>query len=163
MIELSDNQQYQDYFEAIANAHVGLDPTKPFLYGDLEVGMNEARHWATKKLWLDPPEIGQMLDQGADNLMMQWPCSLFVGGAAGSGKFADEDNYYRACLQIVRDIIGRIRRDYIAHEVVFDFSSIRLGRAEMMLGSTKIIGCRMEFSYKDPTTFPFDEAKWNDV
>lgn len=160
MIQLTNFQSYQNYFDAIANDHKDLDADTPYLFGDQDVANNMARNWKGKKLWLNPPEPGQLQDQRSDNLQLRKPCSIFVGGNAGSTKFQDEYNYYKACEAIVIDIVSKLRKDYVEGTVVFDFASVRIGWAEQMLGATKFTFCRMDFSYNDPTGFAYTAAKW---
>lgn len=161
MINLSNYQSYQTYFKAIAEDHKDLDAAKPYLHGDDDVASNESRTWSGKKLWLEPPQTGQVLDNPhADNLLLQRPCRFVIAGAAGSSKFQDEYDFFKVCEGIVIDVIGKIRKDYTEGKVVFDFASIRLGMVELQLGSTKLIGCQMDFTYKDPSGFPYTGSKW---
>lgn len=163
MIELGNFQQYQTYFSAIASDHKELDATNPYLFGDEEVGNNKIRSWGTgKKLWLEPPQPARMLDGNSDNLQLERPSSLTICGAAGSKKFQDEYDFYKECEGIVIDIIARMRKDYSDStlKVLIDFPSMRLNWVELTLGGTKLIGCRLDFSFRDPSGFPYTEAKW---
>ncbi len=160
MIALTNFQSYQNYFKAIAEDHKLLDDDKPYLFGDNEVANTLAKHWKGKKLWLTPPDPGQLQDQRSDNLLLRKPCIVYVGGAAGSAKFQDEYDYYMACEGIVIDILARIRKQYEEGTVVFDFPSVRIGWAEMMIGGTKFTFCRLDFNYNDPTGFTYNPAKW---
>lgn len=163
MIELGNFQQYQTYFSTIAADHKELDAADPYLFGDEEVGSNKIRSWGTgKKLWLEPPQPARLLDGNSDNLLLDRPSAFTICGAAGSKLFADEYNYYKACEAIVIDVIARMRKDYSAAtlKVVIDWPASRLNWVELTLGGTKLIGCRLDFSYRDPSGFPYTEAKW---
>lgn len=160
MIVLSNFQSLQNYFKAIAEDHKELDATEPYLFGDNDVAQNKSKSWKGKKLWLSVPDIAQLEDLKSDNLQLREPCTLYIGGAAGSIKFQEEYDYYKACKAIMVDVVSKIRKDYTEGNLVFDFATVRIGWAEMMMGATKFTFCRMDFSYKDPSGFPYVEAKW---
>jgi hypothetical protein len=161
VITLRTFNDYKAYFQAIATKH--KDITAPMLFGDSDVAANEVKHWRGKKLWLEPYEPGTVIDRKSDNLLTEFPCSLFVGGCAPSGKFQDEDDWYHECEAIIRQIIAYMRKDYVQFSAHFEFGKLKFGKAEMILGSTKIIGCRLDFPYIDPTGFHYDASKWNEA
>ena len=160
MIILSDFQSLQDYFKAIAEDHKELDTTEPYLFGDNDVAQNKVKTWNGKKLWLSVPDIAQLEDLKSDNLLLREPCTMYIGGAAGTVPFQKEYDYYKECKSLMVDVVSHIRKDYDAGNLVFDFSSIRMGWAEMMMGATKFTFCRMDFSYKDATGFVYNPLKW---
>lgn len=162
MIELGNFQQYQDYFKAIAEDHKELDATEAYLFGDIDVVNNKSRSWTGKKLWLQVPDPSQMEDDRSDNLLLRRPCSLVICGAAGSAKFQLEYDFYKACEIIAIDVVSRMRKDYTdaTLKVVVDFPSMRFSWVELQAGATKLIGCQLDFAFKDPSGFAYNVSKW---
>jgi hypothetical protein len=156
----TDFTSYQQYFEAIANAHIALDTAQPFVFGDADVVQNEIKHWTGKKLWLEPHDPANVIDNFSDNVQAEKKGTLFVCGAVGSAKFSDEYAYFQTCEVIVLDILALIRKRYIDFQSQFKIQSYKYGHAEFMFGSTKLVGCRLDFTYMDPTGLTFYPEKW---
>jgi hypothetical protein len=86
--------------------------------------------------------------------------SLFVGGAAGSTKFADEYAFFLVCEQIVKDIRNKMLKDMNDDLILTRLRGWSRDAVEINM-STKLIGCELRFFYHDSTGFEYDETKWN--
>ena len=153
---LTDNDAYENYFRALATQHKEIDG---FLYGDEDVQLNATRAWKGIKLWLEEPNRARPVGPNTDNLLKDKRCSLWVGGSPPSSKYADVQAYYNKCEKIVEDIIARVLRDRQNQDLVSEITSYEYGMARYTL-STELVGCRWDFSYLDPTGYPYKEENW---
>jgi hypothetical protein len=158
---LTTYQAYQDYFQALCTAHKLLGANS-YLFGEEVVAMNSGRGWSGVKLWLDEPDPAGVADAGSDNYLKKKKGSLFVGGAPASAKYADEQTKYKDCELIVEDLVSKLIQDNDAFTVLIEKGSIKYGRAEYMFSSSKFVGCRLDFTYIDPTGFPYTAENWNE-
>ncbi len=158
MYDLTDFQSYQDYFTTIAQKHKSINGN--YSFGDQDVMNNEVRTWAGTKLWLWPYGEVKTEENSNDNNLDRVSGSLFIGGAAGSTKFADEYSYFLRCEQIVKDIRNKVLFDLNAGTVLTRLSGWTRQQVEINM-STKLIGCELRFFYNDPTGFEYDPNKWN--
>ncbi len=153
---ITDPATYKTYFETIATEHVDIDG---FIYGDDDVQKNEIRTWDGIKLWLEDPSRIKPIGPNIDNLLKEKRCSLWVGGSPPSASFEDIQTFYNQCQTIIEDIISRVLRDRQNQDLVTEVTSYEYGRADYNL-STQMVGCRWDFSYHDPSGYPFNEDKW---
>lgn len=159
-MSLEDEESYKAYFLAIATAHKKLGATA-FIYGDEKAFQNEGKSMKGDKLWLEEPEPAGVTDSNSDNYLKEKKGALFICGAT-SGKFSDEQTQYAKCAEIVEDIISKMIQDYDSFAILIKKGSIKYGRAEYLMPSaTKMIGCRLDFTYTDPSGFPYVAENWN--
>ena len=159
MFDLTDYQSYQDYFAAIAVAHVDISG---FLFGDDGVPNNEIKAWTRgqKKLWLEPYAPTQVIGPNVDNMIKQKAGVLMIAGPVGDNKFSTAQDLFKACEIIVEQIIAKIDGDYRDGKLLTAFTSYKYGQAEHTFSATKLVGCRFDFTFQDPTGFVYDENKW---
>lgn len=158
MINLNDFDSYKAYFETIATEHTDLDG---FLFGDSEVQVNEGKSWNGRMLLLEPWLPATIEDQKSDNYLQRKQGSLFIGGVAVSEAFTDEYNYFRDCEVVAKDIISRMLKEVNEGTIITSITTWKIGMGELILGATKITGCRLDFFFLDPSGFPYNAAKWN--
>lgn len=157
MYNLTDFQSYQDYFKAIAESHVDINS---FLFGDDDVAVNKGRSWTGKALWLEPWQPVKITDQLSDNYLQEKKGSIWVGGSPGTDKFQARLDYYETTEVIVKDIIARMLKDRNEELLITRLTSYSYGMGEFTFSSTKMIGCRFDFTFQDPSGFEYDESKW---
>jgi hypothetical protein len=160
IFDLSDFENYKAYFQQLATEHLDIGANN-FLFGDVEVGQNEAREWQGKKLWAWPSQRGRMSDSNADNYLLNREGSVWLGGPAQAETFADTDTYYNDCEKLAKQIVARIIKDKQDAKLSTSFSSITIQRADMKLGATDFVGCEILITWVDPTGFEYDETKWS--
>lgn len=155
--ELHDFQSYQDYFNEIADSH---NEIAGFIFGDLDIVNNESRAWKDKKLWLEPYPPVTIIDSLSDNFLHNKQGSLWVGGAPPSGKFSDIYAWFKSCENIIKDIIAKILQDRYQEKLITRLSSFKYGMGEYTVGATRMVGCRLDFTFTDPTGLEYNEDKW---
>lgn len=155
---LTNYDSYKTYFMGLASSHKSIDG---FLYGDRDIAANEGRSWEGLKLWLWPYESVRVQDDRSDNYLKRKQGTLWVGGAAHSASFEDEQNYFRNCEMIVEDIISRILKDANEFLLVTRIQEYSYQQADLLIGSTNYIGCELRFFYLDPTGFIYDNDRWD--
>lgn len=156
MYNLTDFQSYQDYFEALATEHKLISS---FTYGDQDVQNNEIRTWTGRKLWLWPYGAVRIEDNRSDNYLQRKEGSLFIGGSAGSAKFADEDDYQKVNEQICKDIVSRMLKDRAEALLVTPINGFTYEKL-VIQQSSRILGCELRFFFIDPTGFEYDATQW---
>jgi hypothetical protein len=129
------------------------------MYGDEEVKGNEVKHWKGRRLWLWPYGPVKVADNRADNYLANKQASMFIGGGAPA-KFAEQDNYFKECEAIVKQIIAKMILDRSLGKIVTRIENFTYDKMEIA-GSTKFIGMELKFWFYDPTGFEYDETKWN--
>lgn len=164
-MELEGYETLKTYFQTIANQHIllGNGADGAFIFGDEGVAVNKGRSWVGIKLWLDEPEPAGVTNSNSDNYLMKRKVTLFVGGSVPSNKHSDEQDQFKKCEGIVIDITSRMIGDVNDFDIIIDVPSIRFGRvnSEFMPGGTKFTGCRMDFTYIDPSGLPYNSENWN--
>lgn len=164
MMDLEGYESLKNYFSTIAKEHklLGDGADKAFIFGDEGVAVNNGRSWVGIKLWLDEPEPAGLTNSNSDNYLLKRKVTLFVGGAAPNG-YAEEQTRFKTCEGIVIDIASRMIGDVNNFDIIIDVPSIRFGRvnSEFMPGGTKFTGCRMDFTYTDPSGFTYNTENWN--
>jgi hypothetical protein len=158
MYELTDFNSYQGYFRLISEQHKGVDG---FLFGDDDVAINEGRVWKGKKLWLEPWQPVKISDPLSDNYLKDKKGSLWIGGPVAGLKFQQRLDFYGECESIVEDIISRMLMDRTEELLITRLTSYTYGMGEFMFSSTKMLGCRFDFTFQDPSGFSYDESKWD--
>lgn len=159
MYDLTDFQSYQDYFKAIAEAHINLG-AGTFLFGDDDVAVNEGKVWKGKKLWLEPYQPVTITDQRSDNYLQEKKGSLWVGGPTTSNKFQARFDMFKDCEIIVKDIIAKMLKDRSEELLITQLTSYKFGMGEFTFSASNMPGCRFDFMFVDPTGFEYDEDKW---
>jgi len=160
MYDLTDFQSYQDYFKAIAESHISLG-AGTYLFGDDDVATNEGKVWKGKKLWLEPYQPATIQDQLSDNYLQEKKGSLWIGGAPASQKFQARFDFFKECEIIVKDVISKMLKDRSEELLITRLTSYRFGMGEFNFSATNMVGCRLDFSFLDPSGFPYDVDKWN--
>jgi hypothetical protein len=160
MFDLTDFQSYQDYFSAIATNHKQING---FLFGDDDIANNAAKSWPskTKKLWLEPWPPVETIDNQSDNKLLRKKGALWVGGSPPSQTFQAREDHYKACEIIVKDIISKLEKDNTEFNLLIEGASYKFGKATYEVSATKLLGCRLDFSFLDPSGFPYIEENWN--
>lgn len=156
---LTDYLAYKAYWQKIAKENKLIGETN-YLHGEVEVGQTEAGEWKGKKLWAWPSDRARGNDPG-DNLLLMREGTIWIGGSSSSDKFADEDTYYASCETIMKQVLSKINKDVADQLLATQFNSHILERADMMLGSTKFIGCRLTFTFMDTDGFEYNEDDWD--
>jgi hypothetical protein len=156
--DLTNVDSYKAYFTAIANKHKQIES---FSYGDQDVVNSEIRSWKGRKLWLWPYDSITVEENSNDNYLDKVPGSFFIGGAAGSTKFAVENDYIRDCEQIVKDIRNKMLQDMANQIILTRLNGWSRQPVELVAGATKLIGYELKFFFHDSTGFEYDETKWN--
>jgi hypothetical protein len=156
MYDLTDFDSYKEYFELISEEHLQIDG---FAYGDQDVQNNEIRTWKGKRLWLWPYGPVRIEDNRSDNYLQRKEGSLFIGGAAPSAKYEDEDVFLNDCEAIVKSLISRILKDLYEQKIVTRLNGYSFERV-VLTGSTRMIGCELKFFFYDPSGFEYDESQW---
>ena len=157
IFDLSNFAQFKAYFTLLATQNKSVDG---FLFGDVEVGQNEARDWTGKKLWAWPPNRGRMLDARSDNYLLNRDGSIWIGGHSGSDKFEDEDAFYNSCEVIMKQVVAKMIVDRMEAKLSTDFNGHTIQRADLQISATKFIGCEYVFTWHDPTGFEYNEDDW---
>lgn len=162
-LRLTTYEDYIAYFQALAGSHNDI---ASFFTGDMDRFMNEIKSNLTLRvLWLEPYQPVRILDNLSDNHMGQVNCSMVVYGQAASEKFADRRTEYSNCEVIVKDIMSRMLRDY-NNDYDSDFLMMQglqgfaYGEAESIYGSTRLVGCRLDFNYLRPERLVYNSGKW---
>jgi hypothetical protein len=159
VFDLTDFQSYQDYFAAIAAGHVDISG---YLFGDEGVPNNDLKAWPRnqKKLWLEPYAPTQVIGPNVDNMIKQKAGVLMVGGPVADNKFSTSQQLFKACEIIVEQIIAKMDLDLRAGTLLTSFASLKYGQAEHAFSATRLVGCRLDFTFQDPSGFVYDENKW---
>lgn len=158
VFDLTDYLSYKAYWQQIASTNK-LIGNANYLFGEVEVGQNEASEWKGKKLWAWPSVRGRGSDPG-DNLSLTREGSIWVGGPCDSDKFADEDTYYAACEAIMKQILSKLNKDQADQLLATQFNAYVMQRSDMDLSGTKFIGCELTFTYSDYDGFEYDPNDW---
>lgn len=156
---LSDHTSYKAYFLAIATSNKQLGANQ-FLFGDVQVGQSEAADWKGKKLWAWP-SVRAPFGGEYDNLFLRREGSIWLGGPCDSEKFADEDAWYQACENVMKQVVSKIIYDRQQDVISTNFNSYTLQRSDMTLSGTNFIGCELLFNWDDPTDLDYDANDWN--
>ncbi len=157
-MDLTDFQQYYDYFLALSQSHVDING---FHFGDKDVMINDIRSALQPPvMWLEPYQPVDMIDPLSDNHIESVRGTLAIYDVPASEKFDDMRNTYKSCEIIVKDIIAKLLQDYYSNNILLELSNIRYGEAESLFSATKIIGCRLDFNFMRPARLVFDPAKW---
>lgn len=157
MFDLTDIDSFKAYFSGIADNLIALEG---FIFGDDQVALNSAKSWKGIRLWLDPNPSASVQDNLSDNFLQQRQGALWIGGPVIGNSFESRDNLYKQSEAIVKDVISKMLKDKSEFVLLTGFSSYKFGRADYELGSSKMVGCRLEFTYTDPSGFAYDESKW---
>jgi hypothetical protein len=154
---LSDFAKYKAYFEQVAQESVHL---AGFLFGDTEIGQQEAADWEGLKLWAWPADRSRLTDNFSDNYILGREATIWIGGPCNSEVHADEDAFYQNCETVMKKVISRLVKDKYDGLLSISFSGNQLNRTTMRLGSTKFIGCEYIFTIHDPDGFEYNDADW---
>ena len=162
---LSDFEKYKAYFQALATTmaskgSLGAPGGAPFLFGDIEIGQEEAASWQGMKLWAWPPTKGRLRDPGSDNFIFGREAEIWIGGPATSEEHAAEDAFYQNCETLVKKLVAKMVMDRRNCLIAVDFNNTTFERADVHVGSTRLIGCRYLFTIQDPDGFEYDEDDW---
>ncbi len=157
--DLTDPDSYQEYFLDICTRNKKLGENQ-FLFGDIEVGQNEASVWKGKKMWVWPTMRGKLTD--FDNYFLKRDGSVWIGGAPKSKKFSDEQDCYNESEAIAKQVLSKMIKDKTQDKITTDFTSYILQRSDMMLGATKFIGCEIVFTWNDPGGLEYSDDDWTE-
>jgi hypothetical protein len=154
--QLSDFKKYKEYFEKVATESKHVDG---FLFGDVDIGQEEAGSWQGKKLWAWPADRSKLQDQHSDNFFLGREGSIWVGGPCNSELHSDQDEFYNQCEVIMKKVISRLIKDKIECSIDINLTG-SVKRADTKLSSTAFIGCEYTFTITDPDGFAYSEDDW---
>jgi len=158
LFDLSDAASYEAYFLAIANKRVGENQ---YLYGDIEIGIEDSADWKGKKLWAWPTVRARGAGEN-DNYYLTREGTIWLGGPCTSEKHADEHTWYFDCEAEMKKILSKLIFDFTESKLSTRVSGYTLQRSDMTIGSTKFIGCELIFTFDDPDNLEYDETDWED-
>lgn len=157
MSQIATFQEFHDYFAAIAESHTDITA---FRFGEKEVVQCASRsNLPERTLWVetyDPVQITDRLSDNHNGLII----SSMVILAPMPKKWADQRAIYCTLEGIAKDIIAKVIYDWNGGRLQAEFSGWKYGWAEMMLGSTEMIGCRIDFTLMRPERLVYNETKW---
>lgn len=158
--DLSDLATYKQYFKTIAESNNLLlqEGTDQYLYGDIEIGINEAASWKGKKLWAMPAHRARGAGEN-DNYYFRREGTIWVGGPAPD-KFEEQDTYYEACQTIIKQIISKMIADFTNSKLSFHLNTSTIERTLLTLSATHIVGCEFTFFFDDPDDIEFNQEQW---
>ncbi len=159
MLNLTNEDSYKSYFEAIATQHVSLTQ---FKFGDEDVIRTAAKTGLQEKtLWADRHQPTEIRDERFDNFLGERQATIMVM-SPDKEKHADQQALYNTCEAIVTDIISRILKDFNDGLLSTQFSRYKYGEGEIELGSTRYRGCRLDLFWEAPVELEYAELNWED-
>lgn len=167
-LKLTTLVSYRTYFNNIATQHVGIDG---FKWGSKDVLANDNRSdMPAKFLWALPYEIARYGDNGSDNVIKYKLARVSYLEVRNSELFADEDEQYDACEEVIEEILARVYRDKRGYDdagvwkmVATQFASWRISPVVHTFGSTVYVGWELQLEFMDNTNLAFNTEKWSDT
>lgn len=157
-MDLTNLQEYHDYFEDIATSHVDIND---FHYGDEERLMEAARsNLSLPVLWLEPYQPVTVLDNFSDNQLGRVQGTVAVYMIPDSELHADEFTKLLACEGIIRDILGKMYKDWNDGTIMNELNNVRYGRSLDIIGATRLVGYRLDITILRPERLVYNEDKW---
>jgi hypothetical protein len=157
--DLTDAKKYKAYFKLVTEKNKLLGLNK-FMYGEIEIGQQEAASWKGRRLWAWPATRSRGSSQ-TDNYYLNREGTIWIGGASPSEKNDDKDEWYFECERIAKQILSRMFSDFAEAKLATSFSSYTLTRQDMTIGATTFIGCELVFTFADPDGLEYNADDWN--
>lgn len=157
MLNLTNEDSYKSYFEAIATQHISITQ---FKFGDEDVIRTAAKTGLQEKtLWADRHQPTEIRDERFDNYLGERQATIMVM-SPDKEKYADQQVIFNTCEVIITDIISRILKDFNAGLLSTQFNRYKYGEGEIELGSTRYRGCRLDLFWEAPVDLGYNEDKW---
>lgn len=157
-MDLTTLREAKDYFSRIADEHVDING---YHYGDMSVLQQAVRSvLKLPVLWQEPYLPVIVEDNLSDNHTGVVTQTVAIYTKPDSDKHESLEEAYELCEQIVKDIIGRMLRDHTQGNIKHRPGSFKYGQSEDLVGSTRLIGCRLDITYLRPERLIYDENKW---
>jgi hypothetical protein len=157
MSQLGTFQEYYDYWQSVATSHVDITG---FKFGDREVINCAARsNMSACELWCENYDPVSMIDNFSDNHTGQLQGSLVIM-KPDPEKFSDQRTVVGECEQIVKDILGKILKEFNEATLMAELRRYKYGEAEIHTGATKMRGVRLDFVFLRPERLVYTAAKW---
>ncbi len=159
MLNVYDFQTVINYFTAIAASHVDINS---FQYGDFDVMNSKVKSsLMLPVLWMHPYQPVRITDDRSDNETGVKQISLYLYAKANSEAFADRDTKYKELEAIVRDILGKMKKDWNEGTIQTDINGFQYGEADTTIfGATNFVGCRLDINFRIPMRLEYNEDKW---
>lgn len=154
---ITDYQSFVAYFTALTTAHVGV---KRYYHGSIdrvsEAMRSDIEYYAVHTEFpdIDPPE-------NLENTIEQWTTGLSVFGQCERDDHEAEAVVLQETLDILRDLLGRMRDDM--HQGDIDFELIGTFGVVAPSFSDYVTGWRAELRFRASVCYdydPTDTTKW---
>lgn len=157
-MNLTNFDEARQYFRDIATKHIHINS---YHFGDAERLQAQVRS-ALKLpvLWQEPYLPVTVQDPLSDNHTGLVTQTIAIYTKAGSDKYEDQEEAYKLCETIIKDIIGRMINDNHTGLITHELQGFRYGEAEDLMGATRLIGCRLDIQYFRPERLIYDMNKW---
>ncbi len=157
-MNLTNFEESREYFTDIATQHIHINS---YHFGDSS-RLQQATRSSLKLpvLWQEPYQPVTVQDPLSDNHTGLVTQTIAVYAQASTDKYEDQEEAYNQCEAIIKDIISRMIRDNHTGLITHELQGFKYGEAEDLMGSTKLIGCRLDIQYFRPERFVYDENKW---
>lgn len=157
MSQLANFTEYHDYWQAIATSHVDITD---FKFGDREVVQCAARSGLGQTvLYAENYDPVSILDSLSDNHTGNLNGVIYLIKKSPEA-WADQRTVIAECEQIVKDILGKILKDFNDAVLQAELRRFRYGEVDLQLGSTQMLGIRLDVSFMRPERLLYNEAKW---
>lgn len=157
-MDLTNLQEYHDYFESLAGSHISINS---FLYGDEAMLMEASRSsLILPVLWLEPYQPATIIDNLSDNEMDRIQGTLAIYTVPDSELHADEFTKVMACEGIIKDILSRMKKDHQDGTIYNQIGGAQYGRSLDIMGASKLVGCRLDFTFLRPARLVYNSANW---
>lgn len=157
MSHLATFTEFHDYFAAIAASHVDI---AGFRFGDKEVVQCASRSTLPPvTLWVENYEPVTIQDSRSDNFNGDIRFTMAIM-APMPGAWADQRTLYSALEVIAKDIISKMLKDWNDGLMQAQINGWKYGWAEISLGATSMLSCRMDLSILRPERLVYNELKW---
>ena len=157
MSQLATFTEFHDYFNAIATSHVDITG---FKFGDKDVVASSSRsNLTTCELWLQEYEPVNVLDNYSDNHLGQVQSSLTIMKVKPE-LWEDQRTIIDETEVIAKQIISKMLKDFNEGLQLIILNRYKYGQADLDLGATKYMGCRLDFVILRPERLVYDELKW---
>jgi hypothetical protein len=156
-LDLTDQDSYKAYMQAIQTSHVDLHW---FKFGD-ELAVREGKKAGMNKIgiWADEHEPVRIRDDKSDNFLgiHKAPCMIML---PKKEKIENHQADYNACEIIAKDIISKLLKDYTDGIVATEVSEYQFGKAEINFDGNDYIGCRLDIQWLAPVDVTYKAEKW---